>query len=97
MSDQEEANSPRGSSGLDGNAAAGLLRQIFASDITTAEIRCAGCESTQPVAMLRLYGLPMGIILRCPRCQCTLIRAVAHQERCWLDLRGASMLSLTLE
>src|SRR6185369_10845875 len=53
---------------LDGNAAAGLLQQIFAVEVTTARVTCAACESVQPLASLMLYGLPMGYILCCPRC-----------------------------
>jgi hypothetical protein len=82
---------------LDGNAAAGLLREIFAIDITTARITCGGCHLVQPLAALRLYGLPMGHILRCPRCEATLIRAVARDQECWLDLRGVAALHLRLE
>ena len=97
MSVNDEVNVSREPLALDGNAAAGLLQQIFAIDVTTARITCAGCESVQPLAALRLYGLPMGNILRCPQCQATLIRAVARDQACWLDFRGVSTLRLTLE
>jgi hypothetical protein len=38
----------------------------------------------------------MGNILRCPRCEATLIRAVARDQECWLDLRGAAALHVRL-
>ena len=82
---------------LDGNAAAGFLQQIFAVDITTAGITCAACESVQPLASLKLHGLPMGYILICPQCHAILIRAAAHRQECWLDCRAVSMLRLTIE
>jgi len=78
-------------------AAAGLLQQIFAVDVTNASITCVGCESVQPLASLRLYGLPMGYILTCPQCHATLIRAAAHRQECWLDFRGVSTLHLKIE
>jgi uncharacterized protein DUF6510 len=56
---------------LDGNAAAGLLQQIFAVGVTRASIICVACESVQPLASLRLFGLPMGYILSCPQCHAT--------------------------
>ena len=31
---------------LDGNAAAGVLREVFAFEMTTAEIACVRCGST---------------------------------------------------
>ena len=82
---------------LDGNAAAGLLQQIFAVDVTSASITCLACESVQPLASLRLFGLPMGYILNCPQCHATLIRAAVHRQECWLDFRGVSTLHLKIE
>ena len=35
---------------LDGNAAAGCLHEIFASDITLAQIQCDACGSARPLA-----------------------------------------------
>ena len=92
-----DANVSSEPAALDGNAAAGLLQQIFAVDITMARITCGGCQSAQPLAALRLYGLPMGHVLRCPRCQSALIRAVAHEKECRLDLRGVAALHLRLD
>jgi len=34
---------------LDGNAAAGCLQEIFAGDITIAQIQCEACGSTRSV------------------------------------------------
>ena len=96
MNTSDDANASRVPAALDGNAAAGLLQQIFAIDMTMAQITCGGCQSVQPLAALRLYGLPMGNILRCPRCESTLIRAVARDRDCWLDLRGVAALHLRL-
>ena len=97
MSYHDDVNVSCEPAALDGNAAAGLLQQIFAIDVTMASIACDSCQLVQPLAALRLYGLPMGNILRCPRCEATLIRAVAREKECWLDLRGVSALRLRLE
>lgn len=96
MNANDDVNVSGEPAALDGNAAAGLLQQIFAIDITMARVTCGGCQLVQPLAALRLYGLPMGNILRCPRCQATLIRAVARNQECWLDLRGAAALHVRL-
>jgi hypothetical protein len=96
MSEHDEMNVAGEPAPLDGNAAAGLLQQIFAVDVTLASVTCDGCQFIQPLAALRLYGLPMGNILRCPRCQTALIRAMAREKDCWLDLRGVSALRLRL-
>ena len=54
---------------LDGNAAAGALQQVFAFDVTSADVVCASCANSCCLGELKLYGLPMGHILRCPRCR----------------------------
>jgi len=77
---------------LDGNAAAGLLAQIFAFDVTTAQAVCAGCGAVGPVGNLATYGLAMGAILRCPGCDTALIRVSRLESGYWLDLRGMSVL-----
>ena len=82
---------------LDGNAAAGLLQQIFAVGVTRASITCVACESVQPLASLRLFGLPMGYVLSCPQCHAPLIRGADTSQECWLDFRGVSTLQLKIE
>jgi hypothetical protein len=73
---------------LDGNAAAGLLAEIFAFDVTTAQTVCAGCGAVAPVGALPAYGLAMGIILRCAGCDTALLRVSRLADGYWLDLRG---------
>jgi len=77
---------------LDGNAAAGLLQEIFVFDITTALVECAECGSTAAVGALRLYAAPMGAVLRCSHCERILIRAVSTPHGRWLEMRCAGYL-----
>ena len=63
---------------LDGNAAAGALREVFAADVTTAHIQCDACGSVGAVGSLRYYAAPMGVVLRCSNCAAILLRAVQH-------------------
>jgi hypothetical protein len=79
---------------LDGNAAAGLLQEIFVLDITTAQIQCEACGSTGAVGSLALYAAPMGAVLRCTHCQGTLMRAVHTPHGRWLDMTGARYLRI---
>ncbi|MDI3339716.1 MAG: DUF6510 family protein [Sphaerobacter sp.] len=79
---------------LDGNAAAGLLDQIFASEVTTVRGTCAGCGRTSSIGALLLYGGAMGAVLRCPGCEAVVLRAAAIRGRYLLDLRGAAHLEL---
>jgi DNA-directed RNA polymerase subunit RPC12/RpoP len=77
---------------LDGNAAAGLLQEIFALEITTAQIQCQACDSVGAVGSLRLYAAPMGAVLRCPNCDARLMTAVRTPHGRWLEMMGARRL-----
>ena len=77
---------------LDGNAAAGTLAGIFAFDVTTAEVICAGCGAEGPIAGLAAYALEMGAILRCPGCDTALIRCTRIESSTFLDLRGTAVI-----
>jgi len=58
---------------LDGNAAAGLLSEIFGVEMTTAEGTCASCGVTNVLAVAILYAQAPGAVLRCPACTAVLI------------------------
>ena len=75
---------------LDGNAAGGLLREVFAFEATLAPTTCAGCGRTRPMAELMLYAVELGAILRCPSCDQAVVRIGRTSRGLWLDLRGAT-------
>ena len=79
---------------LDGNAAGGLLGEVFRAETTTALVVCAGCGTRGPVAELMRYGHEMGVILRCASCDTAVVRVARTRDRLWLDLRGATSLRL---
>jgi hypothetical protein len=77
---------------LDGNAAAGLLQEIFVAEITNAQIQCESCGVTGAVGSLRLYAAPMGAVLRCTHCNSIVMRAAHTPHGRWLDMTGARCL-----
>ena len=79
---------------LDGNAAGGLLNEIFPFEMTTAEVTCGGCGTMKRFGEVMFYGHGMGAILRCANCDTALIR-ITH-VRGWyrLDLSGMSYLRI---
>ena len=81
---------------LDGNAAAGLLREVFAAEITTAHIQCDSCGSRGAVGSLRFYAAPMGVVLRCAHCANILMRAVHTPHGRWLEMKGTRCLRFAL-
>jgi hypothetical protein len=77
---------------LDGNAAAGLLQEIFVLEITAAQIQCEACGSTGAIGSMRLYAAPMGAVLRCNHCGALLMSAVHTPHGHWLEMKGARCL-----
>ena len=58
---------------LDGNAAAGLLSEVFVADMTVASATCARCGATNVLARAQLYTQAPGSVLRCPSCTAVLM------------------------
>jgi hypothetical protein len=81
---------------LDANAAAGVLRQIFAVDITAAQGKCEGCGRTGAIGGDGLFGGETGVVVRCAGCDAVLIRVVSAPGRTWIDLRGLSYLEIKI-
>ena len=75
---------------LDGNAAGGLLSEVFTFEATAARTTCAGCARVAPIGELRLYAVEMGAILRCPSCDEAVVRVGRTPRGLWLDLRRAA-------
>ena len=92
MSEEENEGATR----LDGNAAAGVLTQVFCGDPSAARIICAGCGATAAIGALMAYGLELGAILRCPDCDTVVLRLGAAGNGLWLDMRGAVSLRVDI-
>jgi hypothetical protein len=74
---------------LDGNAAAGILSELFVPDLTAARATCAGCGSTREVGALLVYGHGMGTVMRCPNCDGIVLCVTRTATQVWLDPTGA--------
>jgi hypothetical protein len=79
---------------LDGNAAAGMLQEIFPFEMTLARATCAGCHATTIMAELTLYPHPMGMVMRCPHCEIALMRLAHTGSEYCLDLQGMRVLQI---
>jgi hypothetical protein len=74
---------------LDGNAAGGILAELFAIDITTAVVTCESCGKAEAAASAHLYGGSMGMILRCVHCDTAVMRLTHTPKGYYFDLLGA--------
>ena len=74
---------------LAGNAAAGILSEIFAPDLTAARATCAHCGTTRSVGALVVYAHGMGTVVRCPSCDGVVLCVARTRTQVWLDMTGA--------
>jgi hypothetical protein len=81
------------SSALDGNAIAGLLHEVFGTEMTPAIGTCASCGATGPLAECAVYLRAPGTVVRCRRCAGLLIVIVRVRSMNCVDLRGLAALA----
>ncbi len=85
-----------GSLTLDGNAAAGLLQEVFVNEATTARGACASCGTIGEMGSQHLYMAPHspGAVLRCHGCDGILMVLVHRPGHVRLGLQGLTWLEI---
>lgn len=79
---------------LDANATAGLLYEIFGTEMTASPTECAHCGNEGEIGGLLAFTQGPGIVLRCAACQSVILRIVKTPDAIYLDARGAVYLRL---
>ena len=79
---------------VDGNAAAGVLSELFVPDMTTARAKCAACGATRVMGELMVYAHGMGTVMRCPDCDGVVVRLARTTTHVWLDATGATSIAI---
>ena len=79
---------------LDGNAVAGLLREVFALEMTASPAKCAHCGAVGALGTLLAFTQAPGVVLRCPACEQVVVRIVETADAIYLEARGAAYLRL---
>ncbi len=80
---------------LDGNAAAGVLREVFALDPTTAVSTCAHCGGPAPLGAHLVYADAPALVLRCPSCLQVVLRCASDGAGLRLEMTGVRLLRMT--
>jgi len=80
---------------LDANAVAGMLEEIFGTDMTSAESKCAGCGREGEVGTLLAYTNAPGVVLRCPACSTVMLRMVETPRGKLVEARGLAYVRMT--
>ena len=81
---------------LDGNAVAGLLRDVFAVEMTTAIATCGRCGATDAVGATHVFR-GAGIVMRCRRCDNALVTIVKDDTRAWIGFPGVRTVQVTVQ
>jgi Family of unknown function (DUF6510) len=79
---------------VDGNAVAGLLQEVFASEMTVPLTECAGCGREDQVGGLMAFTRGPGVVIRCPACRAVMVRMTETPSAVYLDARGVTYLRL---
>ena len=79
---------------LDGNAAAGILAEIFAVEMTTNLAECAHCGCQGEMGTLLAFTQAPGLVLRCRDCENIVMRIVQAPGATYLDMQGMAFLRL---
>ena len=82
---------------LDGNAIAGLLIDVFGTDMTTAVVACGSCGAAFRVAEEPVYNRAPGTVVRCRTCASMLMLLVEVRGIYCVDLRGLASLEPAAE
>ena len=79
---------------LDANATAGLLYEIFGTEITASPTECANCGNQGEIGALLAFTQGPGIVLRCSGCEQVVLRITQLPNEILLDARGAVYIRL---
>jgi hypothetical protein len=80
---------------VDGNAVAGLLREVFAVEMTSAIAMCDACGATDAVGALHVFR-GAGVVMRCPHCDNVLLTIVRDDTRVSISFAGLRTLHVTV-
>jgi hypothetical protein len=78
---------------LDGNAAAGVLSEVFAAEVTSALGTCANCGMTGPLGAAHVYT-GAGTVIRCSNCTAVLMTISRVRDGLAVEARGIRLLQL---
>jgi len=77
-------------------AAAGMLSEVFVTEMTAAPVMCMYCGTVTVMAEEHLYMFPLspGAVLRCGTCEEALMVFVRHEGRLRVGLPGVRWLDV---
>ncbi len=77
---------------LDGNGVAGMLRDVFGTEMTNVAATCASCGAVAPVGESAVYTGGPGTVIRCRTCAAVLAVITQIRGMNCVDLMGVRAL-----
>lgn len=84
---------------LDGNAAGGLLMELFGADVTNSRGQCATCGTIAEFGRQHLYMFPRspGAVLRCMSCKSVLMVVVRMGDHRRVSMSGVRWMEVAAD
>jgi hypothetical protein len=79
---------------IDGNAAAGLLLDLFGVEMTAIPSKCAHCGNVAAIGTMLAWMDGPGVVLRCSICHEVVLRVAETPAGRFVDARGAAYISM---
>ena len=73
---------------LDGNRIAGLLQEVFGTEMTAAAVTCAACGAVAPIGESAVYAGGPGTVIRCRSCTAVLVVITQIRGMSCVDMMG---------
>ena len=81
----------------DGNAADGILREVFAFDAASVTLTCGQCGAIGPVGTTSLDGGSLSKVLRCSHCATAILRVIRTPRGLWLEMESIRSLMVRFD
>lgn len=75
---------------LDGNAVAGMMQEIFGTEMTAQTGVCASCGTPSQMGAVLAFTQAPGVVLRCPACKEVMMRMVKTPKGVIFEARGTA-------
>jgi hypothetical protein len=79
---------------LDGSALAGLLHDVFGTDVTASSSECASCGNHAELGSFLAFTHAPGAVLRCSACHAVAVRVVERSDAYYVEARGLAWLRI---
>ena len=82
---------------VDGNALAGVMREVFVHEMTSASVKCGGCGEIDLLGAQHVYMQAPGAVVRCCHCEGVLFVVAQREDGLLLGFHQLTWLEIATE